>query len=231
MSGKANVISPEPASIDRRSSRRAATRAEIVGAAWDLVREQGLAGLSMRDLGDRVGMRAQSVYSYFASKDEIYDAMFREGYEQNVAWMAAEEVSDDVDPVDRVRAMAHRFFSFCTSDPVRYQLLFQRTIPGFVPSPESYAVALESLRQMHADFGRAGITDPEAADLATAVLTGLTSQQLANDPGGDRWERLVDRAVTMTLREVAPHLLADTPARKPSTTARKASTTTTRRSR
>ncbi|MEI6375067.1 MAG: TetR/AcrR family transcriptional regulator, partial [Actinomycetes bacterium] len=77
MSGKSNVVSltPIPSSgtdpgaavpKDRRASRRAATQAEIVSAAWDLVRTQGLAGLSMRDLGDRVGMRAQSVYGYFA---------------------------------------------------------------------------------------------------------------------------------------------------------------------
>ena len=65
---------------DRRAQRRQETKDEIVAAAWDLVREQGLAGLAMRDLGARVGMRAQSIYSYFESKHEIYDAMFREGY-------------------------------------------------------------------------------------------------------------------------------------------------------
>jgi hypothetical protein len=36
-------------------------------------------------------------------------------------------------------------------------------------------------------------------DLWTAVATGLVSQQLANDPGGDRWVRLIDRAVAMLL--------------------------------
>ncbi|MHB1164736.1 MAG: TetR/AcrR family transcriptional regulator [Candidatus Nanopelagicales bacterium] len=214
MSGKTNAVSV----IDRRTSRRAASRAEIIDAAWQLVREQGLAGLSMRDLGERVGMRAQSVYSYFDSKDDIYDAMFRQGYEELLAWMADDEgtATDSGDPAGRVRLMAHRFFAFCTSDPVRYQLLFQRTIPGFQPSAASYAVALAALEQMHAGFARAGITDPDAADLATAVLTGLTSQQLSNDPGGTRWERLVDRAVTMLLREIAPHLPA-----KPTTRARR----------
>ncbi len=39
------------------------------------------------------------------------------------------------------------------------------------------------------------------------MFTGLTSQQIANDPGGDRWERLVDRAVAMLLADLAPHLL------------------------
>ena len=89
-----------------------------------------------------------------------------------------------------------------------YQLLFQRTIPGFEPSPESYAVALDGARpHWPSEFAAIGITDPAAVDLATAVFTGLTSQQLANDPGGDRWERLVDRAVAMLLADLAPHLL------------------------
>jgi hypothetical protein len=103
--------------------------------------------------------------------------------------------------------MAHSFFEFCTTDSVRYQLLFQRTIPGFEPSPGSYAVALEALNALATAFAEVGVTDPAAVDLATAVFTGLTSQQLANDPGGDRWERLVDRAVAMLLAEIAPHLL------------------------
>ncbi len=34
-------------------------------------------------------------------------------------------------------------------------------------------------------------------DLWTAVIAGLASQQLANDPGGDRFIRLIDDAVTM----------------------------------
>ena len=40
-----------------------------------------------------------------------------------------------------------RFFvEFCTEDPARYQLLFQRTIPGFEPSPESFAISVDGLR-------------------------------------------------------------------------------------
>ena len=201
------AAAPLTAPPSRREIRRDQTSAEILAAAWVLVRSQGLAGLSMRDLGDAVGMRAQSVYSYFPSKDAIYDAMFRQGYEEFLAWMAAGADVAAVPPVDRFRRMAHGFFDFCTSDPVRYQLLFQRTIPGFEPSPQSYAVALMAIDELAAGFADVGITDPAAIDLATAVFTGLTSQQLANDPGGDRWERLVDRAVSMLLADLAPHLL------------------------
>jgi hypothetical protein len=41
----------------------------------------------------------------------------------------------------------------------------------------------------------AGVEDEADLDLWTAVLTGLASQQVSNDPGGDRWLRLVDVAV------------------------------------
>jgi mRNA degradation ribonuclease J1/J2 len=32
-------------------------------------------------------------------------------------------------------------------------------------------------------------------------MTGLTDQQISNDPGGTRWRRLVDRAVDMLLTD------------------------------
>jgi len=63
---------------DRRAERHEATRREILDAAWDLVRADGLGSLAMRDLGARVGMRAQSLYAYFPSKYAIFDAMFAE---------------------------------------------------------------------------------------------------------------------------------------------------------
>jgi hypothetical protein len=31
----------------------------------------------------------------------------------------------------------------------------------------------------------------------TALLNGLVDQQISNDPGGDRWIRLIDDVVTM----------------------------------
>ena len=204
---------------DRRAMRRRQTKDEIVAAAWGLVRAQGLAGLAMRDLGDRVGMKAQSIYSYFGAKHDIYDAMFHQGYLEFAAAMAeldggsTEGAGPGGTPRAAARRAAHRFFDFCTSDPVRYQLLFQRTVPDFVPSAESYAVALECYQATRARMAAIGIVDPEALDLWTALLTGLTDQQISNDPGGDRWERLIDRAVDMVLSEVAPQTVDPSEAR------------------
>ena len=172
-------------------------------ASWEVVREHGLAGLSMRDLGDRVGMRAQSIYSYFASKHEIYDAMFLEGNQAFATWMNTAVTEDEIaaDPIGAARAATHAFVEFCTSDPVRYQLLFQRTIPEFTPSPEAYAVAVQAYEQMGRHLAAVGVSDQATLDLWTAVLTGLTDQQISNDPGGTRWTQLIDRAVDMLIAE------------------------------
>lgn len=186
---------------DRRTVRRAATRDDIVGAAWTLAREQGLAGITMRDLGAHVGMKAPSLYSYFGSKHDIYDAMFEQGYRSFAEWMSVEA---GLPPTPaRARTQAHRYFEFCVTDPVRFQLLFQRTIPRFEPSAQSYALAVQVLESMTADLAALGVVGDAAVDMWTAVLTGLASQQIANDPGGHRWRRLVDAAVEMLLAHAA----------------------------
>ena len=179
---------------DRRAERRQATKDEILAAAWELCAAEGLAGLSLRELASRVGMQAPSLYSYFSSKHDIYDAMFAEGFRQ---FEAGRDFPDDSDAHAGLRRVAHYFFGFCTSNPVRYQLMFQRTIPGFEPSAESYAVSVDGFARGRAWFTEHGIE--HALDMYTAVLTGLVDQQISNDPGGDRWLRLVDDAVDMFL--------------------------------
>jgi AcrR family transcriptional regulator len=203
-------VSGKPNS-DRRTVRRQETQAEIVEASWEMVREQGLASLSMRDLGARVGMRAQSIYSYFDSKLDIYDAMFLEG-NRTFAKCMSESASDDqlaTDPMGAARQTVHAFVGFSTNDPVRYQLLFQRTIPGFTPSAKSYAMAVQAYEQMRDRLAVVGVRDQATLDLWTAMMTGLADQQLSNDPGGDRWTQLIDRAVDMLLTDARPHTNAE----------------------
>lgn len=186
---------------DRRSARREATRAEILDAAWALAREHGLAGLSLRDVAKAVGMQPPSLYGYFDAKAAIYDAMFADGYRQLLA--RREAVPVPATAAD-VKAGVRQWFDFATADPARYQLLFQRTIPGFEPSAESMALASEALAWAAEGLAAIGVTDPGALDLLTALVTGLADQQISNDPGGDRWGRLLDDALDMFLAHVKP---------------------------
>ena len=189
-------------SRNRLSERREATRREIVDAAWQAAREHGLAQITLRDIADRIGMQAPSLYSHMASKNAIYDAMFAQAWSECLELTNQAEVNCPVDRRGAIRHYARTYFDFATEDPVRNQLINQRTIPGFEPSPQAYAPAVEALESLRVVMVKHGITAQEDIDLYVALLGGLADSQLANDPGGDRWSRLLDRAIDMYLRDL-----------------------------
>jgi len=185
-----------------RQARRRSARDVIIAAAWALAREEGLAGWSLRDLARRAGISTPTVYAYFDSKNAIYDAMFGEAAAEFADRMA--EPFPCEDPRDLLAAAARRSAQFCLGDLPRYQLLFQRTLPGFEPSPASYAPAVRALDGLREVLALNGITDPRHVDLWTALFTGLVSQQAGNDPGGERWTRLIEDSTDMFLGHCRP---------------------------
>jgi AcrR family transcriptional regulator len=182
---------------DRRAARHEATKARILDAAWALAREHGLAGISLRDLAAAVDLRQPSLYSYFESKNALYDAMFAQGYQQLLDAVADVELVGD--PEQQVREMARTFVTLATGDVTRAQLLFLRTLPDFEPSAASYALAVRFLDEARARLAAAGLTTEGDLDLYTTVVGGVVSQQIANDPGGDRWVGLIDEVMDMYL--------------------------------
>jgi AcrR family transcriptional regulator len=186
---------------DRRAVRHEATKQRILAAAWALAAEQGLAGVSLRDLAARVDLRQPSLYSYFDSKHALYDAMFAQGYEQLLEEVSAHEITGDA--AEQIHQMARVFTELAVADIPRAQLLFQRTLPGFEPSAESYALANRFLDEARTRLAAAGLTRAEDLDLYTAVIGGLVNQQIANDPGGTRWVDLVEEAVDMYLEHAS----------------------------
>jgi AcrR family transcriptional regulator len=183
-----------------RARRRQATIDEVLAAARDLAREHGLTSISMRDLGARVGLHASSLYQYFPSKDAIYDALFAQGHRELHAWMAGFDRTGR--PVDVFKRGCRRFAEFCLEDEVRYQLLFQRTIPRFAPSEASMELAWESYRDLVAALADAGVTEQSDIELWTSIQMGITEQQWANDPGGRRFVDHIEPAVDMFLAHV-----------------------------
>ena len=186
--------------IDRRGRRREAKRATILAEAWALAHRDGLAAISLRDLADRVDLRQPSLYAYFDSKLGLYDLMFADGNRQLLEVVRSIPVSDD--PRRGLVELTEALVRFSTEDVVRHQLLFQRTIPGFEPSPTSYALALEFYEFARQRLAAAEVSDPSDVDVFSALVNGLAHQQVANDPGGDRWVRLAERAVDMFLADV-----------------------------
>ncbi|WP_433161462.1 TetR/AcrR family transcriptional regulator [Kribbella sp. CA-247076] len=182
-----------------REARRENARAAVLNAAWELVGEQGLAALSLRELARRAGITTPTVYAYFESKNAILDAMFAQAAQAFLDLKAALPVTDD--PEQDLLADIRAFIAFCVADVPRYQLLFQHAVPGFRPSQESYGLAVRALDASRELLARNGVHDPRNVDIWTAVTTGLVDQQISNDPGGDRWTRLAEDVTRMFLAQ------------------------------
>ena len=95
------------------TSRVPLSKERIVAAAFGLVDEFGLPGLTIRRLGETLGCEAMSLYHHFPSKQHLHDAMVEH------ALAGIREPDPDLDPIARLRfigreyrAMAHRYPKF-----------------------------------------------------------------------------------------------------------------------
>jgi AcrR family transcriptional regulator len=185
--------------IGKVAERREQRTAEIVAAAWKLARVHGIGGVSLHGLAREVGIRQPSLYAYFDSKHALFDAMFADGNRQLVARLDDVQLPDD--PRAAVKAFFGAFIDFAVKDAERSALLFHRVIPGFEPSPESYAVAEQVLQRANELLRAAGVESSDDIDCFVAMVAGLMESQLSNDPGGDRWTRHLDRLTDMYFDE------------------------------
>jgi AcrR family transcriptional regulator len=140
-------------------------------------------------------MRQPSLYEYFDSKHALYDAMFTDGNRQLLERFDTLKLPRD--PRAALKKFLGAFVAFGLEDPARCELLFQRHVPSFTPSPESYALAEEALGRAGKVMNEAGVVEQGDIDCIVAMTAGLMEGQLANDPGGNRWTRHLNRLVDL----------------------------------
>jgi hypothetical protein len=117
---------------------------------------------------------------------------------------------------ERLRAGVKAGVRWCVDNPALAQLLFWRAVPGFEPSPETFAASVRQTQDLRAEFSEAvrrGQLHPsadsdEAVRLLTMLISGLITQQMANQPGADfdtgMFTSLTDQAVDMFITYYDP---------------------------
>ena len=200
---------------DRRLLRRQRMIEEALDTAVVIMEETGVGGLSMSEIARRLGMRQPSLYKYFPSLHAVYDALFARGVDRTGAAIQA-AVEEGPRGVVTIRAAARALVRCAVENPVLAQLLYWRPVPGFAPAAATFTASerqMDALRAAFAAAVRAGELHPDAASddaprLFTIVLSGIVSQQMANEPGADygtgMFTRLTDAALDMFFARYAP---------------------------
>src|SRR3978361_1013327 len=142
---------------DRLAERREAIRTEIVDAAWDIARTGGLAAVTLREVAARIGMQSPSLYSHFASKNAIYDAMFGQAWSDYLAASQETVASIPKPPRKALLYMVQTFVDFALADPVRFQLMNQRMVLDFEPTDQAYAPSMQVMALFREQLARIGV--------------------------------------------------------------------------
>jgi AcrR family transcriptional regulator len=194
--------------MSRRALRRSQTIDEIVDIAVDVMTEAGAGGLSLSEVARRLGIQQPSLYKYFPSRLALYDRLFAVGQQAYLDQFRAGAATADVG-LPALGAAFEAGGRWALATQALAHLMFSRPVPGFVPSEEAFApslVMVDLVAVMLRDAVAAGQLRPEAAThegraILSVLVTGVMSQQLANEPAqtydGGSFTRLMPKVLEM----------------------------------
>lgn len=142
----------EPATFGARSStRRDLVEGQIVAEATRLFAERGFSGTSLKDIADATGLTRPALYHYVRNKDELLAKLVAELAQGPV--LALREINETagLEPLDRLRQMAHIVAGQQAAEPARFQLLIRSEADL---SDELAGPYLQGRREVLAEFVR-----------------------------------------------------------------------------
>lgn len=105
------------------------TKEQIINAALDLVRENGVDGLNARAVGNKLGTSSSPIFTVFSSMDDLKQAVFEQAREVYYSY-----TSDWENYTPPAKRWAMQMVTFAKKEPKLFQLLFMQervTIPLF----------------------------------------------------------------------------------------------------
>jgi AcrR family transcriptional regulator len=122
-------------------------RTKISDAAQDLFLRDGLDGVSMRKVAEKVGVTAPAIYRYFRDKDELLNEIIRSGLEILEDYLKPALEADD--PYERLHLLIDRYLDFAVEQPKYFDFAF------LVPSRNMANIPEEIRRHNWTTFGMA----------------------------------------------------------------------------
>ena len=122
---------------ERQDRERQAVTDSILSAARDLFVAEGYQSVSIRKIAERIEYSPAAIYSYFASKDDIFLALAEEGFHRLDARVRAAMKTGD--PLEDVRGNWWAFYQFSQDEPAYFQLMFvDRSVPRITQQWEGF---------------------------------------------------------------------------------------------
>ncbi|MGA8594226.1 MAG: TetR/AcrR family transcriptional regulator [Bryobacteraceae bacterium] len=114
------------------------SRKRILKAAVELMTNEGLAALSMREVARRAGVSHQAPYHYFENREAILAAIAEEGFKK---FNATLEAASGSNAVARLIAAGRAYIGFALSHPAHFQVMFRPELVNLDKYPSALAEA------------------------------------------------------------------------------------------
>jgi AcrR family transcriptional regulator len=111
------------ASRRRRDQEKQELRQAILSTAAELILEKGYEGFSLRQIAERIGYSATTIYLYYRDKDDLVAAVVEEGFTRFLRHL--ERVRGG-EPLARLGDLGRAYVRFGLDNPVFYQLMFMQ---------------------------------------------------------------------------------------------------------
>ncbi|MBN1978660.1 MAG: TetR/AcrR family transcriptional regulator [Anaerolineae bacterium] len=132
--------------------RHTKIRQEILDAARTIINEQGVDGLSMRTLAERVNYSPAALYNYFDSKEEIVEAIRAEGWALSAAMQ--EDLPRDLPLPELLYRQGLAYLKFAEAYPDYYLLMMSPS--DNVPANMATFIGSPNFREL-VDFVEAAV--------------------------------------------------------------------------
>jgi AcrR family transcriptional regulator len=141
-------------SKERQDREKQAVRQSILEVARDLFTTEGYRNVSIRKIAERIEYSPAAIYSYFASKDDIYMALAEDGFRRLDARLKTADQSGT--PLDQVRAGWWAFYEFSKEQPAYFELMFvDRSVPKITDGWEGFEILQALMADAAAGLQRA----------------------------------------------------------------------------
>ena len=99
-------------------------RLALIKAAIEMIHQQGLDQLTMRNLSEWVGVSRTAAYRHFADKADLLTATAIEGFKMFSQALKAARLDNSVDELHRFRNMGQAYIRFAVENSAYYRLMF-----------------------------------------------------------------------------------------------------------
>lgn len=115
----------QDASRQRREQQKQEVREAILDAAGALFLEQGYERFSLRQVAERIGYSATTIYLYFNDKDDLLFTVADQGFDR-FSQSLIDAAAHAHDPFERLHALPRAYLKFGLANPAYYQLMFMQ---------------------------------------------------------------------------------------------------------